>query len=251
MEHFGKKVLIIGDSITEGILGVDYVEMLQNKFQNIQFYNMGLGGDTLQGISDRLLAEISMNMYNIIIIEAGHNDIILPKMREINFLFKLVYKILLKRGSIPTTNSDEFEKKLIQLISKLKTLCEGEIIITTLSCISENLNSDTNQKRKHLNQIIKKIANYHNCVIADVGHVFNEELQDEKTNSKFLDSFFNSFFFDALKTKTIEGAMSLSNKRKLKLTIDGVHINLEGAKIYCNVISDCLNNVEINNNSEI
>lgn len=86
MGHTGKKVLIIGDSITEGILGINYVEMLQNKFREIQFYNMGLGGDTLQGISDRLLKEISINRYDIIIIEAGHNDIILPKMKEMNLL---------------------------------------------------------------------------------------------------------------------------------------------------------------------
>lgn len=123
------------------------MEMLQNKFQHIQFCNMGLGGDTLQGISDRLLTEISRNSYDIIIIEAGHNDIILPKMKEINLLFKLAYEKLLRRGSIPTTIPDEFEKKYMQLIIKIKTLCKSEIIITTLSCLSENLNSDTNQKR--------------------------------------------------------------------------------------------------------
>lgn len=73
--------------------------------------------------------------------------------------------------------------------------------------------------------------------------MFNEKLQNKNINSQFLDSFFNTFFFDALKTRTMEGTMSLSNKRKLKLTVDGVHINFEGAKIYCNVISDCLDNV--------
>ena len=74
--------------------------------------------------------------------------------------------------------------------------------------------------------------------------MFNEKLQNKNINGQFLDSFYNTFFFDALKTKTIEGAMSLSKKRKLELTVDGVHINLEGAKIYCDVISDCLNNMK-------
>ncbi len=225
--------------------------MLQDKFQNIQFYNMGLGGDTLHGISDRLLTEISRNRYDIIIIEAGHNDIILPKMKEINFLFKLAYNKLVRRGSIPTTNPDEFEKKYIQLIIKIKTLCKSEIILTTLSCLNEDLNADTNLQRESLNQIIKKVASNHNCVIADVGQAFNERLINRNNCSKFLDSFFNTFFFDALKTKTIEGTISLSNKRKLKLTVDGIHINLEGAKIYCNVISDFLNNCEINDSSVI
>ena len=59
--------------------------------------------------------------------------------------------------------------------------------------LSEDLNSDTNQKREHLNQIIKKLALYHNCVIADVGHVFNEKLQNKNTNGQFLDSFYNTF----------------------------------------------------------
>lgn len=132
----------------------------------------------------------------------------------------------------------------MQLITKIKTLCKSELIITTLSCLSEDLNSDTNQKREQLNQIIKKLASNHNCVIADIGQVFNEKLQNKNINGQFLDNFYNTFFFDALKTKTIKGTMSLSKKRKLELTIDGVHINLEGAKIYCDVISDCLNNMK-------
>lgn len=243
MKYEGKSVLIIGDSITEGVLGIDYVKMLQNKFPNFQFCNMGLGGDTLQGIADRLLAEISINRYDIIIIEAGHNDIILPKMKEINFLFRLAYNKLIRRGSIPTTNPDKFEKKYTWLITKIRAMCKSEIILTTLNCLNEDLSSDTNKKRAHLNQIIKKVALYHSCVIADVGKVFDEELANTNNYSKFLDNFFNTFFFDALKTKTIQDTISLSNKRKLKLTVDGVHINLEGAKIYCNVISDCLNSL--------
>ncbi len=243
MEQSRKKILIIGDSITEGILGINYVTMLQNQFQNAQFCNMGLGGDTLQGISDRLLAEISMNRYDIIIIEAGHNDIILPKMKEINQLFKLAYKKLIRRGSIPTTSTEEFENKYMQLITNIKATCKSEIILATLSCLNENLNAGTNQKRENLNQIIRKVASYHNCFIADVGQAFNDILMNKNNCSKFLDGFFNTFFFDALRTKTIEGTISLSNKRNLKLTVDGVHINLEGAKIYCNVISDCLNKV--------
>ncbi len=240
MKYEGKSVLIIGDSITEGVLGIDYVKMLQNKFHNIRFCNMGLGGDTLQGISNRLLEEISINIYDIIIIEAGHNDVILPKMKEINFLYKLAYNKLIRRGSIPITNPDEFEKKYTQLITKVKAMCKSEIILTTLSCLNEDLSSDTNKKRANLNEVIKKVALFHSCVIADVGQVFNDKLANTNNRSKFLDGFFNTFFFDALKTKTIQGAISLSNKRMLKLTVDGVHINLEGAKIYYNVISDCL-----------
>jgi len=240
MDDFNKKVLIIGDSITEGILGINYVDMLQNEYENAQFCNRGLGGDTLYGISNRLIQEIAKNKYDIIIIEAGHNDIILPIMKKMNVLYKLTYHSIVKRGSIPITDPFEFEKNYKETITKIKSLCNSQIIITTLSCLSEDLNSSTNKKREQFNYIIRKISSEYNCILADVGKLFDDRLLNVNNSKQFLGNYFNVFLFDAMKTKTVEGAMSLSDKRNLMLTVDGVHINSEGAKIYFDVIKSCL-----------
>ncbi|MGX8795559.1 SGNH/GDSL hydrolase family protein [Fusibacter sp. JL298sf-3] len=235
-----KKVLIVGDSITEGELGINYVEKLEAQFPQWIFRNMGLGGDTLQGIAARVLVELTDNVYDVVVVEAGHNDIILPKMKNLGKLYELGYERLLKRGSVPTTEADVFESKYAQMLTDIRRLHKGAIVVTTLSCLSEALKVDTNLKRAELNARIKKVGEAHPCVVADVGHAFDEVLKKGRGTDQFLDRFLNTFYFDALKTRTEEGAAALSRKRGLVLTVDGIHLNGAGAELYCSVLGACL-----------
>src|SRR5690554_7732659 len=97
-----KKILYIGDSITEGVTGINYINYIESKFPNHQHINQGLGGDTLKGISNRLLSLIKNERYDYIVFEAGHNDILMPYFSKQGLLLKLSANKLKHRGSIPT-----------------------------------------------------------------------------------------------------------------------------------------------------
>ena len=79
-----KKILFIGDSITEGKIGIGYVDIIQQYFPEFQCKNYGRGGDTISGIFTRLLKilKTSTENYDIIVIEAGHNDLFLPYVKK-------------------------------------------------------------------------------------------------------------------------------------------------------------------------
>ena len=228
-----KRVLIIGNSITRGFLGASYVKLLKRELPTYHFVNKGIGGDTLIGIKKRLLKNIMKNNYDIIIISAGHNDIIIPQMDKMKFFYRFCSKLIKFRGSIPTRGDRDFSFIYEDMIKKVKKISDSKIILLPLSCISEDLSSSLNIKREVFNEIIKEIGEKYNCVVPKIDEEFNKLLLNSN-NKYFLDNIFNTVF-DVFKPIN-----SLSKKRKLKLTIDGIHLNLLGANIYKQEIMSCL-----------
>jgi len=238
------KILFAGNSLTKGQIGESFVEKI--KFDNItwEISNAGVDGDTLKNISDRLQFIISNNsMFDFIVIEAGHNDIILPQFKEKGLLFKYALQHLLRKGRQPSSK-DNFRTEYLKLITYLKTKTEAKIILTTLSCINENLNSKTNQLRKEYNNIIKTIAQQANCIIADVSEEFDKILKMNNQTDYLLENFLNSVYIDKKICGKPNGSDRLSEKRNLKLTIDGIHLNKEGARVYKEIIEQTLKKLQ-------
>ncbi|RKD31209.1 SGNH/GDSL hydrolase family protein [Thermohalobacter berrensis] len=234
-----KKILYVGDSITEGISGVNYVKYIEKEFPNYLHINQGLGGDTLLGISNRLMSLLENEEFNYIVFEAGHNDIIIPYFEKQGLLLKMTAKKLRSRGSIPT-DINNFKEVLENKMREIKKITNAEIILTTLSCIGEVLNSDLNNKRAVINRSIKEVAKKYKCKIANVGDAFDEKLRRVDSGNYLLGGFYKLMLIDPIFSKKNKWAEKISRHRKLYLTIDGVHINGEGAKIYANEIIETL-----------
>ncbi len=73
-----KRILFTGDSITRGNLGVGYVPLLAERFDKYRLDNLGQDGDTVLGIRKRTLERLASDPhYDLVVIAAGHNDVIL------------------------------------------------------------------------------------------------------------------------------------------------------------------------------
>lgn len=231
------RILFTGDSITEGEIGFSYMSLIQSALPDAEITNLGLGGDTLLGIRKRTLAHLKQdNGYDYIVVAAGHNDIILPSFEEKTFIHRTIAQRLRKRGSVPTDDPGDFQKVYQDFISDIKTISGAVIIITTLSCLNEDLTAETNQTRLKYNQAIKTVAERNQILLADVGQEFDKILKASECKNYFLDNLLATFSFDKITCANDNGADHLSAKRGLILTIDGVHINSKGAKIYHDTI---------------
>ncbi len=229
------KVLVIGDSITQGRIGVNYVTLLEQDFPSVTFTNMGLGGDTLVGISKRLLKVLEKRSFDVIIIEAGHNDLLIPAMKELTPRLQLYAHWFEVRGSTPTLDATTFEAVYRETVIEVLKLSSAPIILTTLSCLGESLDTSVNAQRAAYNGAIRSIAHRYQCILADVGAGFDDFLLGQESSDCFLGQ-----FLDVVRTLTPEGANKLSSDRTLSLTIDGVHINQAGAALYAKLIGDAL-----------
>ncbi len=235
------KILLIGDSITEGVNGYSYVRLLQVAFPDYMFVNLGLGGDTLHGVSRRLFAELAhSSAYDAIVLAAGHNDLLIPYMQQASPTFRFIARSLLRRGSIPTPDSTTFAHKLKAAMDRLRTVYKGPVIITTLSCLGERLDNELNQQRQQLNAAIRQVAHANELHLADVGEVFDAKLTGKETAVTALGNPYAMITIDKYLSRTRAGVTRLSRCRRTHLTIDGVHLNYEGAIIYRDVIQACL-----------
>ncbi len=224
-------ILFIGDSITEGKLGINFVDMIERKFPNIYCHNEGRGGETLLEINTRLIKILKEDKYkySTIVIEAGHNDILLPY---------LTLKWPFLRNNWVTSEA-QIGIVLDQMLRSIISLTNANIILTTLSCLGEIFGSQLNQKRRIANDQIKIIGYRYDAYIADVGSIFDEIILNSSSSSYLLDNLVN-IMFDYLRSKKSVWADKISGKRNLRLTIDGGHLNTKGAKIYCREISKIL-----------
>lgn len=226
------KILFIGNSIVRGTIGVNWVKRLSIKNPGWQVENAGVNGETLIKIKQRLDKKLESSSYDVILLEAGMNDLLIPEMDKKGFFFRKAKQYLLAKGYNPLTEADVFEKEFRQVIDHIKKRTSATIILTTLACMNESLEHSLNKKRCAYNHIIRDVAVETGCSLVDAGALFDGYLRRCRTKDYLFDSFFNTAFYDKFQCRVLGCSDYLSKKRKLHLTVDGVHLNTRGAKIY-------------------
>ena len=227
-----KKILLIGDSITEGKIGIGYVDIIQRRFPEFLCKNYGRGGDTLSGVFTRLLKILKTHTetYDIIVIEAGLNDLFLP-------FVKMKWKFTSIRKVTPLNKIKDFYDNGLRTVSLHS---KAKMVLTTLSCLGEDINSLINQKRRLVNSQIKEVGSKHKAYIADVSPFFDKILRKSISSYNLMNHPLN-IPLDYFRSKRMNWVEKISRKRGLMLTIDGGHLNSKGAMIYAKEISRILN----------
>lgn len=234
------EILIGGDSLTAGIVGCDFTGMLAAQEQGLEIVNLGVGGDTLQGIHRRIARYLeSPNQIKAVILEAGHNDILLTAYRSLDWQRRVTAWYMRLRGSAPYSKPEVFETQYHIAVREIQHLTNAPVILTTLSCLSEDLNADLNRTRKFYNDAIRRVAAAQGCWLADIGQHFDQQLGAPSVEFS-QKNLLLTLVLDILRTRSCRGAASLSRQRGLRLTIDGVHLNERGAQIYCDVLRKAL-----------
>ena len=119
---------------------------------------------------------------------------------------------------------------------------KAKIIITTLSCLGEDVSSPLNQKRRLINDQIKEIGSKRGAYIADVSSLFDKILRKSISSYNLMDHPLN-LVLDYFRSKRMNWVKKISKKRRLLLTIDGGHLNSKGAIIYAREISRILDKI--------
>jgi len=229
-----KRILFIGNSITEGKIGIGYINIIQRSYPEFQCDNFGRGGDTLSGIFERLLKLLKATHqdYDIIVIEAGHNDLFLPYVKK-------KWKFTSSRKVTPLNKIESVYNNGLEMVGMLT---KAKIIITTLSCLGEDFSSQLNQKRRFINDKIKEIGSKHEAYLADVSSVFDKILKKSFSSYNLVDHPLN-MVLDYFRSKRMNWVEKISKKRGLVLTIDGGHLNTMGAIIYAREISRTIDKI--------
>lgn len=225
------KILFIGDNVVKGSIGVNWVKWLAAKNPGWDIENAGENGQTLSQIKERAEKKLEAEKYDLVFFEAGLNDLLLPAMTGKGFLFRQTYKWV-SQSAEPCETKEDFEREYEDAILKIKSRTDATIILSTLGCISENLEHPLNRKRCDYNNIIRDVAIGTGCSLVDAGAVFDGYLRRCRTRNYFMEGYLNTRIFDRFQCQVMGCPDYLSKKRGLHLTIDGVHLNSRGANLF-------------------
>jgi lysophospholipase L1-like esterase len=231
--------LIVGDSLTLGSPGASYTARLRQAFPDWRFRIVGRSGETLIGASNTVRDILSTSLPNLVILEIGLNDVLLPYLSSQNLIWRLKASMVEQHGNPPTQNPRVFSRQYIRTVRWIKNAGVGQIIVTTLPCLGEDLNSPLNRLREKYNKAIRSLAKHEMVSLADVGGKFDETLRRSGRSSAYLPSAWIGWL-DKWVARDERRADSLSQRRKLLLTIDGVHLNRKGADLFADTVIKAL-----------
>lgn len=231
------KILCLGDSLTAGTLGISWLEILRERpaLQGWELINAGENGFTMAGLESRLTGYLEReDAPDILILEGGANDILLPHMQSAGRAWDPFIRRLLRHGSPPAASLSDFQNTLARIGETAERAGIGKTISCTIPCLGENLDSPLNRRREEYNRIIKR----NSSLVADTAPAF-EDILRSLSPSSYLFETPEQLQEDAL-TLSSRGEEELCAKRGLRLTIDGAHLNSRGARIFAESVESSL-----------
>jgi len=218
-----------GDSITKGSPGVSYLKYLPKG----KYKNQGSGGETVEGLISPLAHSIKHGDHKDYIIQIGTNDILLPYLEKSSPKWKKrLRKIdkIKKEGARPSRTELQFQKNYQDIVNLMKEH-HKEMILINIPVIGEDLRHERNVKVEKFNKIIRRISEKEGLPLVDFHEWQKNELEEHQSKKHyFIKDDPKKVVLDGFKSFTKAGRISLSRKRKLVLTVDGVHLNDNGAQ---------------------
>ncbi len=235
-----RTVLFAGDSITRGMPGASYFDLVAARLATSPAWagarplNAGQGGDTVEALLHRIPALLERHHPRWAILAIGHNDVWLPFLRAQDPLMDI---ILAGRArvlhQVPTPNLEAFEVAYCTLMDIIQEHVGHRLIICTCSVIGEDISSPANRTISKVNYLIRSLAEVQRLELADIWAVFSQELAERTPGRpaglplpggwQYVKGHLHSLFAPPRKVTPQQG---------LHLTLDGVHPNPRGAELW-------------------
>jgi lysophospholipase L1-like esterase len=224
------RVLLWGDSLTEGRPGVAFADFLTESNPHIHFENNGRGGDTVSSLLARLL-EVPEPPENeradLAVLWIGVNDLfaeVLPGYA----LWKTAW------GQPPSRDIDSFIDIIQSIIERLSTHAQRILVIPPLF-VGEDPGTEMNKRiRDWGDRISEEVSNLEHCRFVDIRPLM--PLTRTK-QSRFLPVNPWAKIAESVKNLAAADYDEASSRRGLIWTFDGIHLNSNGARTVSRILT--------------
>jgi lysophospholipase L1-like esterase len=228
-------VMMIGDSITHGRIGTNFVNILSEKFDNYEFVNAGINGHHVWNVNQRL--------DEIIACQADHTFILIGTNDANATLSEKDSNNYVKRYKLPQKPDIEwYRDNLTSLISRIQKETPSKIGILSLPTIGEEIGSEELEHGMRYSEIIKEVSSQLNCDYLPLNETMQEKLKTKNTK--------NPFTHDKNDTQMVKAIFNHYAMRKswnkiaensgLRFHIDYLHLNDAGADLIVQLVTDKL-----------
>ena len=220
------KIALIGDSLTEGRPGVSFANMLKERFPNDSFVNLGKPGETVKSLHSRLTKTGVDDDFDVAYLWIGTND---------------VYSKLLSVKAQPVVENHEEFKQVYQQVLEIVISSSKKVVAVSPALVGEHIENPSNKEIKELSTLIKSLSENKHIHYMDLHAVFERALASGNSSGYISTNPFR-VMFDVFFYKNEARIDQLSTKRGLQLTLDGIHLNSEGAKIVADEYAHMMTN---------
>ncbi|MCJ7679116.1 MAG: SGNH/GDSL hydrolase family protein [Candidatus Aminicenantes bacterium] len=214
------KIAFFGDSLTAGVPGTSFFQLVRERLPNDALINYGKGGDTVVSLYHRL-RKLPVERSDIVFLWIGVNDVLVrvsPTYR--------VLKIL--RGQPWAAGMASFVLHYERVMDWLKERSSLVLAVSPL-LIGEDADNRWNQQLETMSRRIEELCcGRTNTRYVDLRRIFLSRLQEE-TASPYVPRSAWAMLKSALFPASFQDETPAA--RGLHYTVDGIHLNREGADL--------------------
>jgi lysophospholipase L1-like esterase len=217
------RIAFFGDSLTSGMPGSSYVAVLRERFPDDTLLNFGKANDTVVSLVRRISAMQLDEPLDLAFLWIGVNDVPQTDRR----VYRAFHALLMQPRA---RDREEFEACFR---AALDFLCAStrRVIVAPPALKGEDLANSTNQRLGNLAGSIRELtAECERAEFLDLRAAFARELPANPGSGRALENPFH-VVLDALTLRTDEQIDTKAAERGLRLTLDGVHLNSDGARL--------------------
>ena len=169
-----KTLVCFGDSITEGVIGASYVEIVRGALPGVRVINAGINGDTVIHLLRRVERDVSAHQPDLVTIMVGLNDLTtvygLRSSKAYYHALKNLHTQVAPRRFIHAYR---------QLIGQLRARTHAQIALCTLTTVGEDPADPVQSLVDAYSLMVRGIAEQEGLPLIDVRAAFARAIEAE------------------------------------------------------------------------
>ena len=228
-------VVFLGDSITHGRIGVNYVEMIEDQLgeEHIEFINAGINSELAWNNLQRVDKVIECEP-DIVTILIGSNDAN-ASMSEDSM------KSYVRRMKLPRNpDSDWFRESLHSLVTRIKEGTNAKIALLSIPTIGEDPNHSAFIRSSEYSNIVQEVSEEMDVTYLPLHERMVEHSHENLASAvypyeKYLIGIFKGIINHYSLRKSWDG---IGRSSGFSLHVDYLHLNTEGARMIADLITE-------------
>jgi lysophospholipase L1-like esterase len=216
------RIGFFGDSLTEGLPGVSYVDILQERFPNDELVNFGRAGDSVIGTLQRVRSLRGEKPFDLAFVWTGVNDV----LARISWASPTTRRLT---GKPWADSRDEFIAQYRALLEALSPLAARIVAVAPLF-IGEDLANPWNQELDVRAREMESLCGDFDAVEFLNLRPHMTDVASGGCSSPYVEKSGLATVWEAIALRNSEDVDRVAAERGLCYTVDGIHLNSRGAK---------------------